>query len=289
MNPHAVDAAASDAGGRAAEAAAKLRLLREALAEGVDGRHAGAIRLRGADWFAWATAGAAASPLLADDANGAELLVTADEACVLADAVEAERLRADGLADGFTFHIAPWAEPELHERYVLGAAGGATVLSDRPQRAEAALPHNLRLRRTVLTPAEQERLRLLGRDAALQRDVLQAEATGLDAVRPGQSLAAVVHALDAAYRHADRLEAIQAAHQGGITGYLPYELLAGPSTATGIETGMAFALAPGLPGMAVQDTFLLCPAGLDNLTADPGWPSTTVGGRARPLWLENAP
>lgn len=371
---------ATDAG-RGAEVAAKLRLLRDALAQGAGGGHAGAIRLRGADWFAWATAGADASPLLAADANGAELLVTADEACVLADAVEAERLRGAGLPDGFSFHIAPWAEPELHDRYVLGTAGAGIVLSDRPQRDEAALPHNLRLRRTVLTPDEQERLRLLGLDAAaavgdalraarpgwtehalaaaaaeammrrgiqpalvlaagarrlpLQRrpaptaeplgsrallavsarrhglhanlarcvsfgplpddlraqhqELLQVEATGLDAVRPGQSLAAVIHALDAAYRHADRTDAIQAWHQGGPTGYLPYEMLASPSTATGIETGMAFAFAPGLPGIAVQDTFLLGAGGLDNLTVDPAWPSTTVGGRVRPLWLEAAP
>lgn len=379
MSPQTTDL--SNDAERAAEVAAKLRLLRDALAEGIDGSHAGAIRLRGADWFAWATAGAAASPLLAGDANGAELLVTADEACVLADAAEAERLREAGLPDGFTFHIAPWAETELHDRYVLGAAGGGIVLSDRPQRAEAALPHNLRLRRTVLGPAEQERLRLLGIDAAAavgaalrsarpawtehelaaaavqalmqrgiepalilaagarrlplqrrpaptaeplgdramlavsarrhglhanlmrcvsfgplpddlqvqQRELLQVEATGLDAVRPGQSLAAVYHALDAAYRHADRADAIQARHQGGIAGYLPVEMLASPSTATGIETGMAFAFAPGWPGVAVQDTFLLGANGLDNLTADPAWPSTTVGGRVRPLWLEAAP
>ncbi|MFK3738388.1 M24 family metallopeptidase [Massilia sp. TN1-12] len=379
MNPQLTNEAID--AGRAAEVAAKLRLLREALAEGVDGSHAGAIRLRGADWFAWATGGAEASPLLADGPDGAELLVTADEACVLADAVEAERLRGAGLPDGFTFHIAPWAEPELHDRYVLGAAGGGIVLSDRPQRAEDALPHSLRLRRTALSADEQERLRQLGRDAAaavgdalraarpgwteyalgaaaaqalMQRGIqpamvlaagarrmplqrrpaptaellgsrallavsarrhglhanlvrcvsfgplpddlrlehqalLQVEATGLDAVRPGQSLAAVIHALDAAYRHADRTDALQASHQGGITGYLPYEMLASPSTATGIETGMAFAFAPGLPGIAVQDTFLLGAGGLDNLTADPAWPSTTIGGRVRPLWLEAAP
>ena len=39
---------------RGAEAAAKLALLREALAQ----LGAGAIRLRGEDWFAWATGGA---------------------------------------------------------------------------------------------------------------------------------------------------------------------------------------------------------------------------------------
>jgi hypothetical protein len=373
MSMQAIDA------GRGAEVAAKLRLVREALAEGVDGVHAGAIRLRGADWFAWATAGADASSAL--DGDGAELLVTQHEVCVLADAVDAERLRSEQLPDGFTFHIAPWAEPELHDSYALGAAAGAAVLSDRPQRGEGPLPHNLRLRRTVLMDTEQERLRLLAGEAALavgealraarpgwtERElaaacgqalrrrgiepavllaagarrmallarplpnaealgsramlavcarrhglcasltryasfgalpealaatwhaVLQAEATGLDAIHPGQSLGAVYHALDAAYRHAERPDAIRARRQGGIAAYLPHEILASPSAATGIETGMAFAFAPGFDGVAVEDTLLLGPTGLEVLSVDPAWPAATINGRARPLWLESAP
>jgi Xaa-Pro aminopeptidase len=124
---------------------------------------------------------------------------------------------------------------------------------------------------------------------AAQRDVLQVEATGLAAVKPGQSLAAVYHAFDAAYRHAGRPDEIRCQHQGGITGHAARELLASPSTATGIETGMAFAFNPGFAGMTIEDTFLLGPAGLDNLTVDPAWPATTIDGRARPLWLEAAP
>ena len=363
-------------GERAAEAAAKTGLLREALAQ----LGAGAIRLRGADWLAWATAGADTALLSTSDGGAAELLVTATEACVLTDTAEAEHLRAEQLPDGFSYHIAPWAETELHETYVLGAAGGGAVLSDRPCRDEQPLPSTLRLRRMVLVEAEQQRFRALGRDAAaavgealraarphwteyelaaaaaqalLKRGIqpalvlaagerrlplfrhplptheplggrallavrarrhglvasltrcrsfgalpdelrnvhhalLQAEATGLDAVRPGQSLAAVYHALDAAYRHANRPEAIGAHHQGGIAGYAARELLATPSTATGLETGMAFAFNPGFDGLQLEDTFLLGPAGLDNLTLDPAWPAATTNGRARPLWLEEA-
>jgi Xaa-Pro aminopeptidase len=275
---------------RAAEVSDKLALLRAALAEA----GAQAIRLRGTDWFAWATAGGDASVLLAADCGVAEVLVTRDEAVILTDAIEAERLRLEQVPDGFTFHVAPWAETELHETYVLGAARGGAVLSDRPRlgngTVEQALPASLRLRRMVLAPSEQERYRLLGRDAAAamsetlaaarpdwtelelaaagaqalwrrgiqpalvlaaggrrlpafrhpvptseplgaramlvfcarrhglvaslsraiafgplsddernaQADLLQVEATGLDAVRPGQSLAAVYHALEAA-------------------------------------------------------------------------------------------
>jgi Xaa-Pro aminopeptidase len=119
-----------------------------------------------------------------------------------------------------------------------------------------------------------------------QQELLRLESTGLDAVRPGQSLAAVYHAFDAAYRHANRPDAIRERHQGGITGYLPCELAATPSTATGQETGMAFAFNPGFDGVQIEDTFLLGPKGLENLTLDPQWPAANIGGRVRPLWLE---
>jgi hypothetical protein len=359
---------------RAAESAAKLGLLRKALL----GAGAGAIRLRGVDWFSWATAGGDCSVQLASDCGVAELLVTADEACVLTDEVEAERIRQEEIPAGFTYHIAPWAEPELHDTYALNAANGAAVLSDRPRPGEQPLPPALRLRRMALMPGEQARYRALGREAAEamsevlraarpdwsevqlagagaqalmrrgiqpaqvlaagsrrlhlyrhptptfepvgdhamlvfsarrhglvanltrfvafrplsmderneQQDILQVEATALDAVRPGQSLAAVYHALDAAYRHANRPDAIRAYHQGGITGYGARELSASPTSATGLEEGMAFAFNPSFDGLKIEDTFLLGPNGLENLTIDPSWPTTTIGGRPRPLWLE---
>jgi Xaa-Pro aminopeptidase len=357
-----------------AEAAAKLALLREALAQA----GAGAIRLRGEDWFAWATGGGTPLTPASGEIGVTQLLISADEACVLTDEVDAERLRQEEVPPGFSFHIAPWAEPELHEPYVLGAAGGGAILSDRPGQAEQALPPSLRLRRMVLDAAEQERYRALGRAAAeaigealraarpewteyelaaegarallkrgiqpalvlaagerrlarwrrptpshepigaratlsccarrhglvarlsrsvsfgaapaqqagLLPELLRLEATGLDAVRPGQSLAAVYHAFDAAYRHANRPDAIRERRQGGIAGYQACELAASPSTATGLETGMAFAFNPGFDGVGIEDTFLLGPAGLENLTLDPQWPAANIGGRVRPLWLE---
>ena len=356
---------------RAAEVAAKLALLRETLAQS----GAGAIRLRGLDWVSWVTAGGDTSVLLALDSGAAEVLVTRDDAVILTDEIEGERLRQEQVPPGFTYHIAPWAEVELRETYVLGAAAGAAVLTDRPNHVDQPLPASLRLRRMVLDDAEQARYRALGLDAAaavgevlraarpewtefqlagaaaqalwargiqpaavlaagerrlplfchaaptherlggraslqlcarrhglyanLTRSVrfgpapaeptelLQVEATGLDAVRPGNSLAAVYHALDAAYRHANRPEAMRLHHQGGITGYAAREIVATPSTATGLETGMALAFNPGFAGIKIEDTFLLGAGGLENLTLDPHWPSATVQGRVRPLWLEN--
>jgi Xaa-Pro aminopeptidase len=354
---------------RGAEVAAKLALLRDTLAQA----GAGAIRLRGIDWFAWVSAGGSSAVLLAAEVGVAEVLVTRDEACVLTDEIEVARLREEELAPGFSFHATPWAQPELREDYVRGVADGA-VLSDRPQGAEQPLPPSLRQRRLVLAASEQQRYRELGLAAAQamsevmyaarpdwterqlagagadalykrgidpalvlaagerrlplyrhptpgadpvgkramlvfcgrrhglyanltrfvsfgpapaeQADLLAVEATGLAAVRPGNSLAAVYHALAQAYHHAGRENAIREHHQGGITGYLAREIVATPSTAIELEPGMAFAFNPSFAGIKVEDTFLLGPDGLENLTFDPDWPVTTVQGRARPLWLE---
>ncbi len=357
---------------RALEVADKLAVLRAHLAAA----SAGAIRLRGVDWFAWLTAGGSSAVLHTTDGGVAEVLVTPEEACILTDEIEAERLRAEELPEGFTYHVEPWAEPELRERYVQNAAAGRSIMSDRPAAGEQPLPYALRQRRLVLGPDERERYRVLGREAAQamsevlqrarpdwteqqlagagaealwrrgihpalvlaagerrlpayrhptpsqeplgsramlvfcarrhglyanltrfvsfgapapldeQRALMEVEATGLAAVQPGKSLSAVYHALDAAYKHADRENAIREHHQGGITGYKAREIVAGPSTATLLEEGMAFAFNPSFVGVKLEDTFLLGPDGLENLTFDPGWPAADVHGRKRPLWLE---
>jgi hypothetical protein len=74
------------------EVAGKLAMLRAAL----DLSGAGAIRLRGTDWFAWVTAGGSNAVLLAADTGVAEVLVTREEACVLTDEIEAARARGRG-------------------------------------------------------------------------------------------------------------------------------------------------------------------------------------------------
>lgn len=357
-------------GERAQEVADKLALLRGALQQA----GAGAIRLRGSDWFAWVTAGGSNAVLLTSETGVAEVLVSQGDACVLTDDIEAERLRDEELPPGFSFHIEPWAEPELRERYVLEVAAGRAVLSDRPAGDEQPLPAGLRQQRMVLCAAEQQRYRELGRAAAEamsealraarpewtehalaaegarslwrrgiepalvlaagerrlpmyrhatpsrepigrramlvfcarrhglyanltrfvsfgpapdeQRELMTVEATGLAAIRPGHSLSSVYFALEQAYRHASRPEAIREHHQGGITGYAAREIVATPLTAAEIEPGMAFAFNPSFKGIKIEDTFVLQPDGLENLTVDPAWPATDVQGRMRPLWLE---
>jgi hypothetical protein len=356
--------------GRASEAADKLAVMRGWL----DATGAGALRLRGIDWFAWATAGGSSAVLLTAEVGVAEVLVSQAEACILTDEIEADRLKDEEVPPGFSFHVTPWADPEWREQFVLGMAGGAPVLSDRPAGDELDLPLSARHQRLLLCEPEQRRYHALGRQAAEaisetlraarpdwteyqlagagaqalwrrgihpalvlaagerrlplyrhatpsaeplgkqamlvfcarrhglyanltrfvsfgppplhQFDLLAVEATGLAACVPGNSLSAVYHAFEQAYRHAGHPEAIREHHQGGVTGYLAREVLATPSSALQLEAGMAVAFNPSFAGIKVEDTFLIGHHGLDNLTYDPDWPATNVQGRMRPLWLE---
>lgn len=365
MNHDAVEVAA-----RAQEVAEKLALLRAVLID----TGARAVRLRGSDWFAWITAGGSNVVLLTAETGVAEVLVTVDEACILTDDIELERLRNEEVPPGFTFHAAPWDQIDMRESYVRSLADDDAVLSDLPQHGEQMLPAALRLRRLVLGAAEQQRYRILGREAAeamsdvmrrarpdwtefelagagaealwrrgiepalvltagaerlpryrhatpsnqvlgdrammvfcarrhglyanltrfvsfgpapaAQNELMTVEATGLAAIRAGGSLSAVYHALAQAYQHADRADAMREHHQGGITGYAAREIVATATTATLLQEGMAFAFNPSFQGVKIEDTFLLGPDGLENLTADPGWPGITVQGRQRPRWLE---
>ncbi|MDB5936250.1 MAG: peptidase [Massilia sp.] len=360
------------AGHRAEEVAAKLALARRWLADA----GAGALRLRGIDWFAWITAGGSSAVLLAAEVGVAEVLVTVGDACILTDEIEADRLREEEVPPGFSFHVTPWADTEWREQFVADAAAGAPVLSDRPTAGELPLEPPARYLRLVLSAAEQQRYRRLGLDAAVamsevmraarpdwtefqlagegaralwrsgiepalvlaagatrlplyrhptassaplgeramlvfcgrrhglyanltrfvtfgaapleQAELMTLEATALAACVPGNSLAAVYHALQQAYRHAGRPDAIREHHQGGVTGYLAREVLATASSVLGLQAGMAVALNPSFAGIKLEDTFLIGQHALENLTLDPGWPSTTVQGRLRPLWLEAA-
>jgi antitoxin VapB len=75
-------------------------------------------------------------------------------------------------------------------------------------------------------------------------------------------------------------------HQGGPTGYEPRDYLADAGSQPLVAEAQAFAWNPSAPSLKVEDTIL---AGLDGpevLTVDPGWPTATVEGLARPLVLE---
>ena len=73
------------------ELTTKLATIRAAL----EAHRLSAARLRGVDWFAWATCGGSNVVILTTEAGVAEVLVTADGAWVLTDEIEAGRLAAE--------------------------------------------------------------------------------------------------------------------------------------------------------------------------------------------------
>jgi Xaa-Pro aminopeptidase len=339
---------------------------------------AGALRLRGTDWFAWATAGGSNTVLLTAETGVAEVVITSSDAYVLTDEIEALRLQEEEVPVGYAWHVAPWADGNVRDRFVEELAGGLTVVSDRPQNEESLLPPMFLEQRYRLLDSERNRYRTVGRLAAeAMTEVLQAarsdwtefalagagaealwarglhpaltlaagerrlprhrhatpsreplgsramlvfcargtglianltrfvhfgkglshadqsalmeiEAAGLDACRPGAMLSEVVAALEAAYAQRGFPEAIQQHHQGGITGYLAREVVATPRTLVPLDAGMAVAFNPSLPGTKLEDTFLLTDSTPENLTLDPVWPTVRHNGLARPLPLEAA-
>ena len=75
-------------------------------------------------------------------------------------------------------------------------------------------------------------------------------------------------------------------HQGGACGYETRDWLLQMGGDKMLVEGSAYAWNPSLTGLKVEDTVLLQGDKLEVLTADPNWPSVTVGNRSRPDVLE---
>ena len=357
---------------RSTEIEMKLAIMRDCL------RRSGAaiLRLRGTDWFAWATAGGSNTVLLAAETGVAEIAVTAAHAYVLTDEIEAQRLQDEEVPPGYEWQVSPWADAGVRKRFVSELAAGRPVLSDRPAAGEQALPADFISQRYCLMDSEIGRYREIGllaaqamtevmtaarpgwtefelagagaealwarglhptltlvanerrlpiyRHATPTRErlgkramlvfcargyglyanltrfvhfagaapqpasqaLLEIEAAGLAACRPGVPLSEVYETLDRAYRQHGFADGIRRHHQGGICGYLSREILATPATTEPLAARMAIAFNPSLPGIKLEDTFLIREDGLENLTFDPAWPARTHETRQRSLPLE---
>jgi len=171
------------------EIAYKLARMREALTE----TGAAAIRLRGTDWFAWATAGASNSVLLAAETGVAEVFVTAQDAWILTDEIEAQRLIDEQLPAGFQLQVNPWAEFAKREAFVREAAADGRIMSDRPTSSEAVLPAMLLHHKRMLLPIEIDRYRQVGRLAseAMTEALSQAQPTWTEYELAGAGAAAL--------------------------------------------------------------------------------------------------
>jgi Xaa-Pro aminopeptidase len=157
------------------ELAAKVAILRDA----VERHRLGAIRLRGQDWFAWATCGGSNAILLASERGAAEVVVTAAGAWILTDTIEAPRLRAEEVPDDLEVVEFGWTRRGEQEDFAREAAGDGAVASDRPADGELPLPAELIAAKRRLMPPEIARYRELGAAAA------EALTETLEQVTPG--------------------------------------------------------------------------------------------------------
>ena len=145
------------------EVSRKLELIREALSE----TEATGARLKGTDWFAWATAGASNTVLLTAETGVAEVLVTAQDAWILTDEIEAQRLKDEELPANFQLHVNPWADASARESFMRDVTNGGKVLSDRRiPHVEKRLPASLQLHKQVMMSSELDRYREVGRKAS---------------------------------------------------------------------------------------------------------------------------
>lgn len=156
-----------------AEIGHKLGLIRQSFNEA----GAAGVRLRGTDWFAWATAGGSHTVLLTAETGVAEVLVTASDAWILTDTIEAQRLQDEEIAADFQILAHPWAEPEQRAAFVEAVTDRGKVLSDRPMGTEAPLPEALIRQKRILLPSEIDRYRQVGQlaSAAMTEALTQAQ------------------------------------------------------------------------------------------------------------------
>jgi Xaa-Pro aminopeptidase len=139
----------------------KLKALRETMARNA----LKGIRLKGTDWFAWATCGSDNSVLLSSETGVAEALITETDAWVLTDNIEAKRLLNEQLEAPLGLAVCPWDDMRSRQDFVDEKAAGL-VASDRPSRNELSLPPELLTVRRQLLPAEVRRYERLGVEAA---------------------------------------------------------------------------------------------------------------------------
>ncbi len=154
-----------------AELDKKFSRVRECLTQ----RGLGALRLRGVDWFAWATCGGSNVVLLTTDTGIAEVLITREGAWVLTDTIEKDRLEQEEIPTGLPIWSCAWQDKAQREAFVEKQRGGAPVASDRPAPVEVPIPEESRQFRDSLLPGELDRYQMLGRAvAAAMKDVLLA-------------------------------------------------------------------------------------------------------------------
>jgi len=193
-------------------------------------------------WTELEVAGGIAAALKARNVEASVLLVGADE--------RTERFR----------HLVPTSNPVQH--YLI-----ASVTAVR-HGLHASLTRSLCF--GPLPPALRER----------HLAVVTVDTAYLAASQPRATLGEILRAGEEAYTEAGYYDEWQEHHQGGVTGYAGREVFALPDSEVRLETNVAVAWNPTVPGAKSEDTFLISEGGREQLTAAPGssWPSIIADG-----------
>ena len=115
------------------------------------------------------------------------------------------------------------------------------------------------------------------------------EASAFKASVQKQSLRNVYSALKSTYESHGYRDEIGKHHQGGPTGYLSREFIAGPESDEKLKVmdRMALAWNPSLPGAKIEDTIFVNGDSIEVLTVDPAWPTFENSGVKRPdVWVK---
>src|SRR5262245_7171224 len=102
-----------------------------------------AVRLKGVDWFSWATAGGTSVVILTTETGVGEVLITQDRAWVLTNEIEKDRFRAEEVPAEFELWSGPWNDSAPVEAFVQEQARGGRIASDRPSQKEDPLPDEI--------------------------------------------------------------------------------------------------------------------------------------------------
>jgi Xaa-Pro aminopeptidase len=148
---------------RVAEVQQKLQLVRHCLTT----HNLGVVSFRNTSWFSWITAGGSSRVLMGAEQGIAEVHVTANEAFVVTDNIEALRLEREELPqDCFELKIFGWAQSAHRNNFASSLALPQHSAADMPSNQEQHLPTALLEARRVLCAGELERFPEVGRLAA---------------------------------------------------------------------------------------------------------------------------
>lgn len=136
-----------------------------------------ALRLKGVDWFSWATGGGSSAVILTSETGVAEVFVTLEQAWILTNVIEKERLAKEEAPAEYKILAFPWQQSSAKEDFVTETLQGRICYSDRPEENEKPLPLEFQYLKMILSPPEIERYRRLGRLAseAMTEAMLKAE------------------------------------------------------------------------------------------------------------------